>query len=108
MIRTAAGVLGVDPTPWSYGELLATAHQRLLHDWDRAASFVWVIAEVNRDRVKRPQPYLPSDFHPLRKAAKAEADPGKRSLSRATFRAEARKHYERTGQPIPPELMEDA
>jgi len=69
---------------------------------------VWVVAEVKRDREKRPQPYLPTDFHPLRKAEKAEAEPNKRSLSKALFRAEARKHYERTGQPIPPELQEDA
>lgn len=54
---------------------MATARRR--DAWDRTAAVMALIAEVNRDRKRRPRPYTPADFHPLpgpRPARRRRAD----------------------------------
>lgn len=41
------------------------AHGRRREQWNHTAALMAMIAEVNRDAKKRPQPYQPADFHPM-------------------------------------------
>lgn len=38
---------------------------RQRQQWNHTAGLMALIANVNRDPQKRPQPYEPADFHPL-------------------------------------------
>lgn len=46
-------------------ELCWAAEGRQWHDWNQTAELLWITAELNRDRKKRPTPFHPRDFHPL-------------------------------------------
>lgn len=40
------------------------AEARREHDWGQTSAVLWLMAEMNRDRKKRPSPYKMSDFDP--------------------------------------------
>jgi hypothetical protein len=40
---------------------MAEGRSRML--WDHTSALIWITAEINRDRKKRPTPYSPADFH---------------------------------------------
>lgn len=45
-------------------ELVIMAESRQRHDWSQTSAVLWMLAEQNRDRKKKPSPYKPSDFDP--------------------------------------------
>ncbi|MCC6360623.1 MAG: hypothetical protein IT450_17935 [Phycisphaerales bacterium] len=67
-----AGLVGVDPAGLTPGELARMAHGRRLHDWDITSAGMALLANCNRDPKARSKAFEPTDFHPFRRAKRAE------------------------------------
>lgn len=61
-----AGICGIEPWRFTYGQLSLMARARMTHDWDGTSDLWAIIANTVRDPKKRPEPYLPTDRHPYR------------------------------------------
>lgn len=64
MIWQLAGQVGLDPSPFTFWELATMAEGRSRERWAHTATAVWIVAEVNRSKKKRAQPFTPDDFNP--------------------------------------------
>jgi hypothetical protein len=73
--------------------------------WDRTAHVLWMQAEVNRDKSKRPQPFTVADFHPGANAE--ERSSTKIPLTQDVFRARAIAWFKKKGLPVPAKLLSD-
>ncbi len=58
-------LLGIDPDPYTVRALQRMQRARLHYDWLHTARILAMLAEVNRDPKKRPQPFRLEEFHPL-------------------------------------------
>ena len=65
MINELAGILGLDPGPFTLRELTEMATARRRDAWDHTAARLAQVAEANRDPAKRRRPYCAEDFHPM-------------------------------------------
>jgi len=65
VIDELAGILQMDPGPFTLRQLcrMSMAHRRQL--WDHTAEILSIQAEINRDRKKRRRPFRASEFHPF-------------------------------------------
>lgn len=59
-----AGILGVDPTAWTWRRLDKAVETKLMGEWDRASLVAAIIANVNRKPGSRP--IQPAELNPLR------------------------------------------
>lgn len=71
IIHQLAGVLGVDPGPFTLRELEWMFRARRDADFDQTALVCAVNANIQRDPKRKPKPYLPTDFHPFRTPPKS-------------------------------------
>lgn len=58
-----AGILGIDPGPFTLRELIAMAEARSQQAWAHTSSILALIANLHRDP-KRTRAYKPGDFNP--------------------------------------------
>jgi len=65
-IYRSAGIVGVDPGPYTLREILWMRDGREMTEWNRTAWVCALIANVNRDP-KKSKAFQPIDFHPMRK-----------------------------------------
>lgn len=103
-MQWACGIVGVEPWNWSMRDLFGAARAKWRHDWDLVAASLWLVAEVNRDRKRRPRPFTPADFHPETAGGKQAAASNRTRLTPGVFRAQARAWFESRGLPIPEKL----
>ena len=68
MIFEFAGIAGVEPWRFTFGELAEMATARRKDDWDRTAELWYVLANAHRDPEESPRPYTRDMVHPLRTA----------------------------------------
>ena len=105
----AAGITGLDPSCWKLRDLMEAADASLRAEWDRTATVCWMLAEINRDRKKRPKPFEIDEFHPMtteverRKKRTANVP----QMSRLAFLKACRADLERQGKPIPESLKRE-
>ena len=71
MIYELAGIVGLDPGPFTLRELVWMAEGRRRELWDHTASLLALLYNVNRDP-RRSRAMRPEDFHPLRRPSKTE------------------------------------
>lgn len=88
---------------------MEAADASLRAEWDRTATVCWMLAEINRDRKKRPKPFEIDEFHPMtteverRKKRTANVP----QMSRLAFLKACRADLERQGKPIPESLKRE-
>lgn len=70
MIYHCAGVLGVDPSPFTLGELLFMAEARDRTIWNHTAALMMTLANIHRDPRQRRKPYAMEEFHPYMQGEK--------------------------------------
>ena len=100
-------MLGLDPARWTMRRLDAAVRARQVDRWNHTAMLCWLLAEMHRDR-KRSEATRFQDWHPLLRAEEREANkPPRAVMSREWVREQAREHYRRKGEPIPPELTDE-
>lgn len=63
-IHELAGIVGVDPGPFSWREIDWKAKAKRRHDWNQTSLLLTINANANRDPKKRRQPFHPNDFMP--------------------------------------------
>lgn len=63
-----AGICGVEPWRYTFGELQEMAVGRMKHAWDHTALLWATLANIYRDPEEHPQPFAESDVHPYRTA----------------------------------------
>lgn len=68
MIDDLAGILGIDPRPFSLRQLDRMAQSRQMTNWDHTAAVCATILNVNRDP-KKSQPADPAKLNPFRQNA---------------------------------------
>ena len=49
------------------------AEAKVKHNWTHTSSVLAMIANVNRDKKKKPSPFKPDDFNPFAKKTKTDA-----------------------------------
>ena len=59
LIWHTAGILGVDPGPFTLRELLVMAEGRSRAAWNHTGSMMALLANINRDPKRRSKPYRP-------------------------------------------------
>ena len=64
MVYRAAGVLGLDPGPYTLRELMWMWEGRSEHQWDQTALLACLIANANRNPKKRRRPFAVEEFNP--------------------------------------------
>lgn len=62
-----AGVVGIDPGPFTLRELCLMHEGREKFHWDIASVNMALFANAHRDAKKRPTAFTPDDFHPYRR-----------------------------------------
>jgi hypothetical protein len=65
LIFRIAGVMGIDPMPFTLRELVWMARGKREHDWSLASHVMALLAEINRDRKKRRRPFRAEEFNPM-------------------------------------------
>ena len=69
MIYELAGIVGLDPGPFTLRELVWMAEARRRDMWDHTAGLLALLYNINRDP-KRSRAMRPEDFHPLRQQSR--------------------------------------
>ena len=63
LVWQLAGVLGLDPGPFTLRELLVMGEARSQQAWGHTSALLAMLANVHRD-AKKTRPYKPADFNP--------------------------------------------
>jgi hypothetical protein len=58
-----AGIVGLNPGPFTLRELVWMADARQTDDWNHTAALLALLANVHRDP-RKTHPFQPADFHP--------------------------------------------
>ncbi|MGE0606565.1 MAG: hypothetical protein AB7O62_05500 [Pirellulales bacterium] len=74
MIYELAGIVGVDPSPFTLRELAWMAEGRQRESWNHTSQVLAMLFNAHRDRQKT-QAAVPADFHPLSKKKRASDEP---------------------------------
>ena len=64
-----AGVIGVDPGPFTLRQLVVMAEAKSRQAWNHTSAILAMLANVHRD-AKKTRAYRPADFHPHRRTEK--------------------------------------
>jgi hypothetical protein len=64
-----AGVIGVDPGPFTLRQLIVMAEAKSRQAWNHTSAILAMLANVHRD-AKKTRAYRPADFHPHRRMEK--------------------------------------
>lgn len=59
-----AGLVGVDPWPYTLRQLDRMARSRMQHDWIQTGSLMAMLGNIHRDPKVRRKPFTPLDFVP--------------------------------------------
>jgi hypothetical protein len=76
-----AGIIGIEPDPFTLRELTWMAEGRMRERWNHTSLLWAAIAEPNRDRKKRSRPFEPADVHPYLRGARRARKPGGMALT---------------------------
>lgn len=64
-----AGVLRMDPAPFTLRSLLRMVEANQKAAWNHTSHILWIIAEVNRNGKERRQAFDPREFNPMHKGS---------------------------------------
>lgn len=59
-------LVGLSPEPYTLRQLCKMARRKRQEEWDHTAALMALLANCHRNERRRPQPYTPDDFHPLK------------------------------------------
>lgn len=64
IIHEMAGIVEIDPGPFTWRELVWETKAKRRHDWSQTSLILTINANANRDEKKRKKPFHPNDFMP--------------------------------------------
>lgn len=85
MIDDCAGVLRLDPAPFTLRSLLRMVESNQKTAWNHTSHIIWIVAETNRHRTDRKRPYDPREFNPTFKGNISKGNP----ITRDSLRSKA-------------------
>lgn len=78
-----AGVLRLDPAPFSLRSLVRMLEANRRESWDHTSHLIWIVAEVNRGNSDRKHPFSPLEFNPTHKGRIQKGEPMTKDRLRA-------------------------
>src|SRR5690606_37726841 len=83
LVHQLAGLVGVDPGPYTLRELVWLAEGRQTEQWNHTSAVLAMLANVHRDPKRRS--YQPADFLPMAMRPKAATEKAEISVRKDVF-----------------------